>query len=52
MVVDALVALEVEGIVADGTTEVWAGRVAGLTLDIKRDVGGDVGRGWVSLNGR
>ncbi|KAL3494692.1 hypothetical protein BJX62DRAFT_233981 [Aspergillus germanicus] len=51
-VVDALVALEVEGIVAEGTTEVWAGRVAGLTLDIKREVGGDVDGGWFSLNGR
>jgi hypothetical protein len=50
-VADALVALEVEEIVAEGTTEVWAGRVAGLTLDIKRNVG-DAGGGWVSLNGR
>ncbi|KAJ0415259.1 hypothetical protein BJY00DRAFT_318020 [Aspergillus carlsbadensis] len=47
-VVDGLVALEVEGVVADGTTSLWAGRVAGLTSDIKRDVR----ERWISLHGR
>ncbi|KAL4800221.1 hypothetical protein BDV19DRAFT_384581 [Aspergillus venezuelensis] len=47
-VVDALVSLEIEELVADGTAQVWTDRVGKPTKDIKRGVGA----AWTSLNGR
>ncbi len=50
--VDALVALEVEELVPDGTAERWAGRVGVSTGVIRHELERE-GRGaWVSLNGR
>ncbi|KAL4778058.1 hypothetical protein BJX76DRAFT_363087 [Aspergillus varians] len=46
-VVDALVALEVEELVPDGTAA-WSGRIGKETGFVRAGVGGD----WVALNGR
>ncbi|KAL3476843.1 hypothetical protein BJX99DRAFT_257965 [Aspergillus californicus] len=46
-VVDALVALEVEELVPDGTVMAWNGRLGMETERVK----GIVGRKWTSLNG-
>ncbi|KAL2834817.1 hypothetical protein BJY01DRAFT_259354 [Aspergillus pseudoustus] len=48
-VVDALVALKVEEVVANGTTAVWAARIGVRTRDIKMQAGAG---GWDSLNGK
>ncbi|RAL03600.1 uncharacterized protein BO80DRAFT_488822, partial [Aspergillus ibericus CBS 121593] len=47
-VIDGLVALEVEELVSEGTTQTWSSRVGKATLVIKNEVSGD----WLSLNGR
>ncbi|KKK14536.1 hypothetical protein ARAM_000195 [Aspergillus rambellii] len=47
-VLDGLVALEVEELVADGTTAIWTSRVGKRTDVIKREAGRD----WHSLNNR
>lgn len=45
-VIDALVSLEVEELVPDGTTQTWKSRVGKQSVAIK----GEVGRDWESLN--
>ncbi|KAL5340000.1 hypothetical protein BJX70DRAFT_137663 [Aspergillus crustosus] len=45
-VIDGLVALEVEELVAAGTAEIWSARVGKTTIFIRGEIGGD----WISLN--
>lgn len=47
-VLDALVSLEVEELVPDGTTQIWTSRAGKETDVIKREAGAD----WESLNGK
>ncbi|KAL4964897.1 uncharacterized protein BDV14DRAFT_64022 [Aspergillus stella-maris] len=47
-IVDALVELEVAELVEPGTAETWAARRGKETVAVR----GEVGEGWVALNGR